>query len=280
MRKLLLYCLLLACWNLWGAKSQAQVVPGNVSSWVLMIRVGDQVGTAFTMDVDGRRYLVTAKHMVNNLKDEGSIDIFARGQWSGMNVKVFSCDPPIDIAVLIPRELLTHASPLETGGSVFISQDAYFLGFPFGSSVPAEDINGLNGPYPLAFFKKGIVSAVVRENGVTKILLDGYNNPGFSGGPIVFHDWGQPGYMFRLLGVISGFCPDLVHVTTPEKIKPGQDISHVDQWRIVKLKNGQTVELKDTEEEVPLNSGIVLGYGIEHAEALIRKHPIGPKVAN
>ena len=68
-------------------------------------------------------------------------------------------------------------------------------------------------------------------------------------------------------------------VVTPEEIEAGEDTTREEQWRIVKLKGGHLVRLKDTDQMVPTNSGIVIGYSITHAVELIRKHPIGPKVA-
>ena len=136
----------------------------------------------------------------------------------------------------------------------------------------------VNGLYPFPLVKKGTISAQVEEKGATVILLDGYNNRGFSGGPIVYRDINQSKVVFYLAGVVSGFIPELVPVTTPEKIKPGQDVSQIEQWRNVKLKDGQMAELKDTEQMVPLNTGIVIGYHIQHAVDLVRKNPIGPKV--
>lgn len=118
------------------------------------------------------------------------------------------------------------------------------------------------------------------EDGATVILLDGHNNFGFSGGPIVYRNQNQSAYAMYLAGVVSGFRPELVPVTTAERIKPGDDISQVEPWRIVTLKDGQKAQLKDTEQLVPLNTGIVVGYHIKYAVELIRKHPVGPKAAN
>ena len=275
MRRLLLCCFVLVTITLSAARSQAQVT-SNVYMRILMIRVGNNTGTSFTMEVDGRQYLVTAKHLVANLKPEDSIEIFKADQWSPINVKVFRCEDPIDIAVLVPPALLTPTFTLEPRTDrFFFGQDAYFAGFPYGLSMSGKKVNGL---YPFPLVKKGTISAQVEEKGATVILLDGYNNRGFSGGPIVYRDINQSKVVFYLAGVVSGFIPELVPVTTPEKIKPGQDVSQIEQWRIVKLKDGQMAELKDTEQMVPLNTGIVIGYHIQHAVDLVRKNPIGPKV--
>ncbi len=41
----------------------------------------------------------------------------------------------------------------------------------------------------------------------------------------------------------------------------------------MKLNDGRTIKLKDTEQLARLNTGIVRGYHIKHAVELIRKNP-------
>jgi len=57
--------------------------------------------------------------------------------WKPLNVKIFRCEDPIDIAVLIPPHQLTVNFDLPFDkGSFFYGQDAYFLGFPYGCRPP------------------------------------------------------------------------------------------------------------------------------------------------
>lgn len=51
--------------------------------------------------------------------------------------------------------------------------------------------------------KHGIVSQRADINGVTVWLIDGHNNPGFSGGPLVFNEGGGIGTIWHVLGVVS-----------------------------------------------------------------------------
>ena len=184
---------------------------------------------------------------------------------------VFPCPDPVDIAVIVRPRILTQNLKLEPAGSkqVIITQEVYFLGFPFGMSI---DGVAAFGPYPMPIAKHGILSAF--NDGV--LLVDAYNNPGFSGAPIVFRDMYQSAPVFYVLGVVQGFYPDLVRVTTPEPIRPGQDISHVDEWRKQEI-DGVKVVLKDEKQLVPLNSGILKGYGISYAVDMIHEHPVGPQ---
>ena len=137
---------------------------------VLMIRAGTKTGTSFTLDVDGRQYLITARHLVAGLKPEDTIDIRKGDAWTPLNVKVLLRDKQIDIAVLIPPAQLTVNFALEPNtDKFFYGQDAYFTGFPYGLSTGGKNVNGL---YPLAFMKKGIFLATTNENGAVVFFLD------------------------------------------------------------------------------------------------------------
>lgn len=282
MPKLLFFSVLLVfCYS--SIDSNAQVI-SNVYARVLKIRVGT-TGSAFTMDVDGRQYLVTAKHMVTGLKQEGSIDIYKDNQWVPTIVKVLRCEEPIDIAVLIPSNLLTlsyRLDPISGDQFIIMGQEVYFVGFPFGLSIGGVNMMNLNSLTPMAMVKKGILMGDSDEGEARKLQIDGFNNHGFSGGPIVFReirDMMNPTSNLYVLGVISGFIPEFLSVMTPEKVKAGDDTSKVEKWKIVRLQDGQKAVLRDTGQVVASNTGIVIGYHIKHAIDLIRKNPLGPKVA-
>src|SRR3954452_22937137 len=200
------------------ANAPAQVT-SNVLTRVLELKSGTQIGSGFTFDVDGRQYLITAKHIVAGLKDKDFVDVFAGNQWSKIDVQVFRCADPVDIAVLVPSRLLTLSYTLEPVSKTHqfvVGQDAYFLGFPYGISM--SKWSSLNLQRPFAFTAKASISASVQEDGAEVLLLDGRNNPGFSGGPVVFRDLLQEKPTFYLAGVVSGFRPELVPVTAPQLV--------------------------------------------------------------
>jgi Trypsin-like peptidase domain len=267
------------------ASTRAQV-SANVLRRTLEIRVGGQTGitgTAFSLDVDGREYLVTAGHMVKKLKHKDVIEISVRtDKWDPIDVTVYPCEGDVDIAVLIPPRQLTVNYPLEpsSGDKAFVGQDMYFVGFPFGASSFANSAyaNHLNGDYPMPIIKKGVYAGNLEHQGrAPVILLDGYNNHGFSGAPIVFHEVNRPidaTTQFYVIGVVSGFVPELVPVVKPDPIKQDEDTSKVESWRLQLADQGKI--LRDTGQFVPLNAGIVQGYPIRYALEMIRLHPEGP----
>jgi hypothetical protein len=261
-------------------------VTANVFERVLNVRVNagtdhEGTATAFTIDVDGREYLITAKHVVKDLRDEDKIDVYMNDDWSSLRVKIFRCDDPIDIAVLIPPHQLTvnFDLPFEKT-DFFFGQDAYFLGFPYGIQSPGH---GVNGPYPLAIIKRGTISGMVTVDPSKKavqILLDGYNNPGFSGAPIVYRDLNQSAVVMKLVGVVSGFRPEVVPVVKEHDIRSPEDAgdaAKAQPWKIGRRANGSYFEYVDNGTYVALNTGIVQGFVIEPAIDLIRQHPVGPE---
>jgi S1-C subfamily serine protease len=268
-------------------KSHGQVT-ANVLERVLYIGVEaetprDRRATAFTLDVDGRQYLITAKHVVAGLKDEDTINVYRGTNWTPLHVRIFKCEDPIDIAVLIPAAQLTPSSELEPDPTQFFyGQEAYFVGFPYGIFMSAPKAMG---DQPVPFIKRAAISSKVTINAekhAEQLLLDGYNNPGFSGGPIVYRDMNKPGVVFKVAAVVSGFIPEVVPVMKKHDIKFRDDASpeaKAQPWRIQQRPDKSWFEYEDTDNFVALNTGIVQGYLITPAVDLIRQHPSGPVVA-
>jgi hypothetical protein len=131
--------------------------------------------------------------------------------------------------------------------------------------------------------KHGTICAQINVDASNKkatlILLDGYNNPGFSGGPIVYRDLNQNAPMLNLAGVVSGFRPEVVPTMKEHDISSpanaGAD-AKAQPWKIQKRAYGTYFEYVDSGTYVALNTGIVTGYLIAPAIDLTRQHPIGP----
>jgi hypothetical protein len=63
-------------------------VTTNALGRVLFVKYKQGRGTAFTIEVDDKQYLVTAKHVVQGIEDKDTIEIFHEEQWKNLNVKV------------------------------------------------------------------------------------------------------------------------------------------------------------------------------------------------
>ena len=108
------------------------MITANVLRRVFHFRHEEEPGTCFSIDVDGKQYLISADHLVNNLHGTGTVKIFHNGQWKSTDVRrVGYCEDGVDIAVLAPTILLTHPSlTLEPSmGNLIYGQDVFFLGF-------------------------------------------------------------------------------------------------------------------------------------------------------
>ena len=202
-------------------------------------------GTCFTVDYDNRQYIVTARHIVEPITDSATIRIKHEKVWKDCLVNLVGhCEGEVDISVLAAGLQISPKHPLPTSyDNIILGQDVYFLGFPYGLT---SEIGELNRNFPLPLVKKAALSAVNPDT--ILFYLDGHNNRGFSGGPVVFFEMGKPANKLSLAGVVSGYHSSMEPVYLEEK---------------------------RTSLEFKYNTGIILAYGIKHAVDLISQNPIG-----
>ena len=176
------------------------MITTNIVQRTFRIR-STQEGTCFTIDVDDRQYIVTAQHLVEKVVGQNSVKIMQEKKWKGLQVKLVGhCEGEVDISVLAADIQISPTYPLNpTLGGIILGQDVYFLGFPYSLK---SDVGSINRNFPLPLVKKAIVSLVAERGHY--ILLDGHNNPGFSGGPVVFHP-NNRGNDFCVAGVVAGY---------------------------------------------------------------------------
>jgi len=193
------------------------------------VKYRNEVGTGFTIEFSGKQYLITAKHILNGANSRSAvIEIFRDNKWQELRVTPWFCDK-IDIVVFPLNEFITpnHELPAFVK-QITVSQDVYFLGFPYGMRF---DSGKLNNNYPFPFVKKGIVSGLDFSTSVKVIFIDGHNNKGFSGGPVVFFNQAKK---LCVCGIISAYIND---------------------------QKGN----KNLTEMISENSGIFVAYSIGHA---------------
>jgi len=228
----------------------------NVLGRVVQVRGPAGSCTAFSIELDTKQYLVTARHCVKGASDAKQIAVRQGDGWAPLDGKIiFPSNQEVDIAAIplaTPRTVVFEFQA--TSDRIQISQPVYFLGFPSSLSTNwnSADRNQLS---ELAFIKAGILSAVDSRNPDAVVLyVDGQNNPGFSGGPIVFRP--GPTEPFRVAGVVSGYKGEPFPVVTKKD-----------------LANPEAAAFKDL--YVRANAGIVLGYDIDHIVKAINatNHP-------
>jgi len=228
-------------------------VPAEILYRTVPIIAGDQGGTGFFLDSQDRLYLITARHVVSSLQPcNAQVYIWFSDQWKTLTAtRVLFPDSDADVAVLEtewtpPKPFLVPAMhELGTDGPTF-GQQVWFLGYPLWSRDHPHGLSSslAKASQILPFIRRGTLSAIDSTNPKSTVLyIDGINNKGFSGGPIVY--WSFSAHEYRILGVIRGYLND----------------EYPQEWTI----NGQKVN-----ETVLANSGIMIGYSIAQAVDAIK----------
>ena len=135
------------------------------------------------------------------------VQIFQDGTWKNLPAELVGHGAGSnDITVLAPVTQLSVRYPLHaTTAGLTLGQDVLFLGFPYGL---ANELGELNNYFPVPLVKKGIVSALQFEE-ARVLLLDGHNNPGFSGGPVVYQSTTDREGSMTVVGRSVGLSPDI-----------------------------------------------------------------------
>lgn len=229
------------CLLLVSATHAQDAVPGEILQRTILIKNGMKYGTAFAIDHQGQVYLVTARHMVEGLPtSKAIIQVWHSDKWEDFHTvqTLFPPSESVDIAVLETDEKIPRAYDIstdDTGGGVTMGQQVWFLGYPF--QIASQWKTGQIAP----FIKRGTMSAIDgRDPDAIVLYVDGFNNPGFSGGPIVYWDFKKRAY--AILGVVKGYKEDTAKV----------------------LVNGQHLDT-----QLLVNSGILIGYSIRHANQAV-----------
>ena len=224
------------------------MVPTEILQRVFFIKQGANTGTCFLVSIDSNDYLITAKHLFPNTllnKSIVEIEILKNDGWIKIKpTYLIHSNPNIDVAVLDLKSNDQKNNLFDIGSkNYYLSQECFFLGFPFGLRM--DDKEGkMNNGFPIPFVKKAIVSSFVSDTtGMTQIFLDGHNNPGFSGGPVVIKNYEDGSkHKMRIIGIVSAYLNEEKVIKTP----------------LGDFKNNE-------------NSGIVLSYSFDHVIEIINR---------
>ncbi|WP_276500772.1 S1 family peptidase [Terrimonas pollutisoli] len=203
--------------------------------------------TCFLVNKDGQQYFVTAAHLFKSSHKSGDtvlVRMLIQNELKPFDATVyFHANKDIDIAVFKLSEKVTQSIKLLENVSQGhgISLDTTLVGFGmpvffYGFPLTNMGTEALGIKFPLV--KKAIVSGVVKYNRVEVLVLDGHNNVGFSGGPVVAYDSNLK--KMCTIGVVSGYFSE--------------------------TKN---VEYKGDKLSFDENSGILLCYGRQYVEEIL-----------
>lgn len=215
-RHVCLWIVLLALALVQTVRAQ-DAVTGNLLSRTFEIRVTHgqmaESGTAFIVEYQGRQYAITAEHLVAGLPHEAMLEVYVESAWKQVPFMIWhgntNCN---DVAVITPPgggkivDGTLYDIPL--GGNFPVGQALEFMGFPYGLFSPVKGF-----PRPIPLLKHGYVSGVASCSVVDPswkgpgdfFLIDGFNNPGFSGGPVVYADPNKPDHPLTFMGVVHGY---------------------------------------------------------------------------
>ncbi len=273
------------------AVCQSAQVTSNALDRTFMIETNFGRGTTFSIDVDNREYWLTAKHMftgiesgragtfttksvqANILSQAGEGDEGHDLHWIPATFTTIDPGKDVDILVLVPEHPLLATLPFNFASenvNVGLGGDCEFLGFPYGGGWKAEFTNDKTPGTPnavwLPYIKHCTVSGMTREKGLVIWILDGINNHGFSGGPVLY----GTGANQRVFAVISGYHEEPLEVL-PEPSNGSQTgfIPPPPALSGDKPKEPQ-------KQVVNANSGFIVAFDLDCAIKAIRANPIGP----
>lgn len=179
--------------------------PGEMLTRTFAIQATEQ-GTCFSIDYKGKYYLVTARHIVSELPvSNATVKIRLRGEWKELKVVrvILPESKDVDVAALLPDQSIpkpSYSVSLSDDHDLYMGQQLWFLGYPFLEGMGSHFPNGVEAP----FIKRGTLSAIDSRTPENHILyIDGFNNEGFSGGPIVF--WDLDKHVYKIAGVVDAY---------------------------------------------------------------------------
>ena len=229
-------------------RAQPMLPTSEVFTRVFHIRRGDHEGTAFSVTVDGREYLVTARHVVPD--ESQPVYISHNAQWLPLPIVRAYPHSVADITVLVLSSPLCRSASVTLGEQgMTYGQPALVFGYPFGVDL----VFPVNNGYPIPFVKSSVVSALTPTSSPVTIYLDGQSNPGLSGGPVVIENNGARQIVAVVAGMLTEWTP-LPQPSTPQAIANlpiNRDHLH------------------------PANAGIIAAHSIRHVVETIQANPSG-----
>jgi hypothetical protein len=170
---------------------------------VFRIRYNNTVGTAFILHSEKGAVFVTAGHVLSGLVAGENVLFQRDSDWFPATVSEFvPSREGDDLCVFISSSIvLDKLLPPYLNYGIRLGDPVKFLGFPHGlqNTYPGKG-------FPTPLVRHAHFSGVVRLGGRDVVLLDGFNNPGYSGSPV--YTSGKDGKP-TFFGVVSGYRYEL-----------------------------------------------------------------------
>jgi hypothetical protein len=146
------------------------MVPHRIIQRTFYIKYHHFLATGFTLEIENRQFLVTGSHTFAFAHNGDSLEfeVMKDGKWQKFKSTLYKHpNPKVDVAALSLNEDLSPRHAIRYGtNNLYLSQEVYFLGFPYGKYM--VDSSYANNGYPIPFVKKGIFSTIPHDqDGVT-----------------------------------------------------------------------------------------------------------------
>lgn len=192
------------------AASAQNIIPAIFQNNTFNLIYQKNAGTCFLLGNNNKNYLITARHLFDKFNKNGdTINIELLNTTGNDKLKcvlLIHKNLEIDIAVLKILNMAYKISGFQLSEiEIMPGEDCFFFGFPYNINSQGSEIH--NG-FPFPLIKKATYSGVNRtKSGAVKYFLDGHNNRGFSGGPIITRDFSSNDLFqrWKLVGVISAY---------------------------------------------------------------------------
>lgn len=163
------------------------------------------IGTAFAYKSGDRTHFLTAQHVLGGSVAGGYVFFKTPRDWERFELTGTTSHPDgydaATFGVAGIQVAVDHQFSHPDDPKLALGQEVKFTGFPHGLENTAASPTGYSTPLVRTAFFSGVITEPA--NGRSMLILDGLNNPGYSGGPI----WapGTDSANPSLLGLISGY---------------------------------------------------------------------------
>lgn len=179
--------------------SDVLLSPNHLST-VFHLRTSRGTGTCFFYQSSGGHFFVTAAHVIAKVLPGETIYFGQGDDWIGFPVLAIAFHSRgLDVAVFSLDYEFEAATAIDLPDPYFLpGQIVKFAGFPHGLTGQFKTFQGFSCP----LIRGAFISGSILANGEEMLLLDGFNNPGYSGSPVwVSGDDGSA----ALIGMVIGF---------------------------------------------------------------------------
>lgn len=200
-------------------------------SYAFKIKTSSGIGTCFLYGTEKGFFFVTAAHLLSSIHEGENAYLEHQTGWRQIEITSVKLHPDgHDIAVFTTDQFIEGEPEFDNHLLVMPGQAVKFVGFPHGLTGNYPSESGFLTP----LVRSAHFSGVIQHNSLILHVLDGFNNPGYSGGAV--YCCGEDGEA-KLFGVISSYRYEAENHSRIYKKAPNGDYQPVPDY-MVRLNSG------------------------------------------